>query len=101
GGGRGGGGGGGGGGVGGLVVGGRTVGVTTAAGPVAALVGRAPEIGAAIKEKLYVLDWPLSALRELQNAIAPGDPNVVKVERGWAELFAPEVGFVTPAASQL
>src|SRR5262249_15123265 len=37
----------------GLLLGAISVAVTTAAGPVAALVGRAPEIGAAIKEKLY------------------------------------------------
>ena len=75
--------------------------ITLLSGPVAALIGRAPEFGAAIKEKLYVLDRPLAALSELRNAIAPSDPNAVKVEHGWTELFAPIVGFVTPAASQL
>jgi predicted PurR-regulated permease PerM len=75
--------------------------VTLLAGPVTTLVGRAPEFGAAIKQKLYVLDWPLAALRELQNAIAPSAPGAVKVERAWTELFAPVVAVVTPAASQL
>jgi len=71
------------------------------AGPIASLAGRAPEVGVAIKEKLYVLDRPLSALNDLRNAIAPSDPNAVRVEHGWTELFAPVVGFITPAASQL
>jgi predicted PurR-regulated permease PerM len=75
--------------------------VTQLAGPVTALIGRAPDIGIAIKQKLYVLDWPLAALREVQDAIAPSEPGTVQVARGWTELFAPVVAVVTPAASQL
>ena len=78
-----------------------SIAVTLLAGPVTSLVGRAPEIGMAIKQKLYLLDRPLSALRGLQDAIAPSAPGTVQVARGWTELFTPIVGFVTPAASQL
>src|ERR1700719_2246878 len=41
------------------------------AGPVGEWISRAPEIGASVKEKLYVLDRPLSALRQLQDALLP------------------------------
>ena len=40
---------------------------TLLAGPLSEWIGRAPEIGVAIKEKLYVLDRPLTALRELHD----------------------------------
>src|SRR6202044_1608949 len=46
--------------------------VTAIAGPVSQWIGRAPEIGASIKEKLAVLDAPLASLGELQNALAGG-----------------------------
>ena len=40
---------------------------TMIANPVSQWIGRAPEIGATIKQKLTVLDAPLASLQELQN----------------------------------
>src|SRR5262245_28984202 len=42
---------------------------TAIAAPLTEWIARAPEIGANIKQKLYVLDRPLSALRELQETL--------------------------------
>ncbi len=69
------------------------------AGPVSEWIGRAPEIGALIKQKLSVLEQPLAALRELENTLfgsngafnADEPPNIV----------LPVVAFLTPAASEL
>jgi len=69
------------------------------AGPVSEWIGRAPEVGATIKQKLVVLQAPLDALRQLQadlfgsKAAAPATPapNVV----------LPVLAFITPAAGQL
>ena len=69
------------------------------AGPVGEWVGRAPEIGATIKQKLVVLQTPLGALRRLQTELfgsgaaapAPAAPGVV----------LPVLAFITPAAGQL
>jgi len=43
--------------------------LTFLAQPLTDWIGRAPEMGAMIKQKLYVLDRPLNALRELQEAL--------------------------------
>lgn len=75
--------------------------VTLLAGPVAAWIERAPEITARIKEKLYVLDWPLAALRDLQNTLMPPAANTVKVEPSQISLLAPVVTAVTPAVAQV
>jgi predicted PurR-regulated permease PerM len=71
---------------------------TALAGPVNEWIGRAPEIGASIKEKLTVLDQPLAALHELQvslfgsgGGLGVTAPNVV----------FPVVAFLTPAAGEL
>ena len=63
--------------------------VTLLAQPVSEWIGKAPEIGASIKQKLYVLDRPLSALRELQEVLMPaGGPAVAVEPSHW--------GMVTP-----
>ena len=82
-----------------LAVGALAVAATAVAGPVSEWIGRAPQIGATIKQKLSVLDPPLAALRELQTSIfggvaaapAAAAPNVV----------VPVVAFLTPAAGEL
>jgi predicted PurR-regulated permease PerM len=80
-----------------LCVGALALAATAAAGPISEWIGRAPEIGATIKEKLSVLDRPLAALHELETTMsgdaAPGanTPNVVM----------PLVAFITPAAGEL
>ena len=82
-----------------LAVGTLALAATALAGPVSEWIGRAPQIGATIKQKLSVLDPPLAALRELQTSLfgsgaaapAAGAPNVV----------VPVVAFLTPAAGGL
>jgi predicted PurR-regulated permease PerM len=81
-----------------LALGALALAATALAGPVSEWIGRAPEIGASIKQKLAVLDQPLTSLRELETSLfgtgatAPtAAPNVV----------LPVVAFLTPAAGQL
>src|SRR5262249_42471778 len=45
--------------------------VTLLSGPVSEWITKAPEFGNRIKQKLYVLDRPLAALRDLQDVILP------------------------------
>jgi len=75
--------------------------VTLLAAPVTEWIGRAPEIAARIKEKLYVLDLPLAALRDLQNTLMPPAANTVKVEPSQISMLAPVVTAVTPAVAQV
>ncbi len=75
--------------------------VTLAAAPVGEMIARAPELGASVKDKLYVFDRPLAALRGLQETIAPQTGNVVRVDSGWTEIVAPLAGILTPAIGQL
>jgi predicted PurR-regulated permease PerM len=75
--------------------------LTLMSSPVIALIDRAPEIAASIKQKLYVLEFPLGALRDLQNTLMPPSPNTVKVEPSQITLVAPVVAAVTPAVTQI
>jgi predicted PurR-regulated permease PerM len=74
--------------------------VTLIARPVSEWITRAPEIGAAIKQKLYVLDRPLAALRELQEVVMPSG-NAVAVEPSQWGMVTPLVAFVTPAVVEV
>src|SRR5262245_17848208 len=71
--------------------------VTLLAQPVSEWIAKAPEIGATIKQKLYVLDRPLAALRELQEVLLPSTGNAVAVEPSQLGIVTPVVAFVTPA----
>ena len=75
--------------------------VTLLASPVSEWIAKAPDIGAAIKQKLYVLDRPLAALRELQEVLLPSAGNVVAVEPSQLGILTPVVAFVTPAVVQI
>lgn len=75
--------------------------ITALAGPISEWISRAPEIGAQIKQKLYVLNAPLARLHELQTSLSSGDASLVKVDSGWSDFLAPAVSYVTPAASQI
>jgi predicted PurR-regulated permease PerM len=70
------------------------------AGPINEWIARAPEIGASIKQKFYVLDRPLSALRELQDALLPPSSNVVTTEPQLG-VVAPVLIFLTPTVAEL
>lgn len=84
----------------GAIVGVAAFGLTLLANPLTELMTHAPEMGATIKQKLHVFDTPLAAFRELQNSLSATKINQVKVESGLAELVAPVIAILTPAASQ-
>jgi predicted PurR-regulated permease PerM len=76
--------------------------VTFLAKPVTDWIARAPEIGATIKQKLYVLDRPLAAMRELQDVFLPSGGNaVVAVEPSQLGIVTPVLAVVTPAVLEL
>jgi predicted PurR-regulated permease PerM len=72
--------------------------VTLLAGPIGEWIARAPDIGASVKNKFYVLDRPLAAFRELQHSLMPqGDAVEVTTNQN---VVLPVVSFVTPAVSE-
>jgi predicted PurR-regulated permease PerM len=83
------------------LVGAVAITVTLIAAPVTEWIGRAPEIGASIRQKLYVLDRPLSALRELKGIVLPSTGGTVAVETSQISMVTPVVAFVTPAVAQV
>ena len=76
--------------------------LTFFAAPLGDWIARAPEIGAAVQEKIRVFDYPLSVLRELKNAVMPAAPHgpTVAVESNPAEIVGAVLLAVTPAVSQ-
>ncbi len=74
---------------------------TFLAKPVTDWIARAPEIGATIKQKLYVLDRPLAAMRELQEVLLPSGGNALAVEPSQLGIVTPVLTFVTPAVIEL
>src|SRR5262245_65042504 len=65
--------------------------VTLLANPISEWITKAPDIGAAIKEKLYVFDRPLAALRELQEVLLPSPAKTVAVESSQLAIVTPVV----------
>ena len=78
-----------------LVVGAATV-MTLLAQPLSEWIAKAPAIGETIKQKLYVLERPLAAARELQEALLPSAGNAVAVEPSQLGMVTPVLAFVTP-----
>jgi predicted PurR-regulated permease PerM len=74
--------------------------LTMLAAPITEWMGKAPEIGASIKQQLYMLDRPLAALRELESALAPAAPTVA-LEPSKISMVTPVAAVVTPAVTQL
>jgi predicted PurR-regulated permease PerM len=74
--------------------------LTLLAAPVTEWMGQAPEIGARIKQQLYVLDRPLAAFRELESALAPAAPTVA-LEPSKISMVTPVAAVVTPAVTQV
>ena len=68
--------------------------------PIVDWVTKAPQIGAAIKEKLQVLDRPLSAMRDLRNVVLPA-ANDKEVSFSLVSMLQPAVSVVTPAIGQM
>jgi predicted PurR-regulated permease PerM len=75
--------------------------VTLLANPVSEWIAKAPEIGAAIKQKLYVLDRPLAALQELQEVLMPSAGKAVAVEQSQLAMVTPVISVVTPAVVEI
>ena len=82
-----------------LAVGVLAVAATAVAGPLSEWIGRAPQIGATIKQKLSVLEPPLAALRELQTSVFGG--GAAAPSAGTPNVVVPVVAFLTPAAGEL
>lgn len=69
------------------------------AAPVVEWIGKAPEVGSLLRQKLAFLDRPIAALEGLRKALTPqGD--ALKVDTG-PNLLAPLLTFVTPAVGQM
>ncbi len=82
-----------------VLIGLMNVAVVTLAQPVTELIGRAPEIGGAIKEKLQILDRPIAAFYELQTALGFGSTGP-KMDVSTSRVLEGVVTVVTPAAVQ-
>jgi predicted PurR-regulated permease PerM len=82
-----------------IVLGALSLIVTALAGPVSEWIGRAPEIGATLKEKLSVLDQPLASLRELESSLFGNSQ--IDVKDFAPNVVLPVVAFLTPAAGEL
>lgn len=78
------------------------VAVVTLAAPITEMIGRAPELGGAIKEKLHILDRPIAAFYGLQYALglAPTGPGVDVSSSRVLDGVVGVVKIVTPAAVQ-
>jgi predicted PurR-regulated permease PerM len=73
--------------------------VTMLAAPITEWIGRAPEIGANIKQRLYVFDRPLAAFHELEQALRPAAP-AVAVQPSNISMVTPLAAAVTPALAE-
>ena len=76
--------------------------LTFFAAPLSEWISRAPEIGKVVQEKLRVLDYPLSVLREIRNAVMPAASHgpTVAVRSTPAEMVGTALVAITPAVSQ-
>jgi predicted PurR-regulated permease PerM len=71
------------------------------ASPIVDWLGKAPEIGASIKEKLHVLDRPIAALDSLREALMPKGKTDQGVGFDILTVVQPALLFVTPAIGQV
>jgi predicted PurR-regulated permease PerM len=70
------------------------------ASPVVDWIGKAPEIGRTIREKLHVFDGPLNAVQDLRNALLPaGNKESVGVDI--ANFVQPVLAIVAPGIGQV
>lgn len=82
-----------------LAIGALALAAMALAGPVGEWIGRAPEIGATIKQKLTVLQGPLAALRRLETELFGSEAAAPAASA--PSMVLPVVAFITPAAGQL
>lgn len=78
------------------------------AAPVSDWVGKAPEIGERLKDKLWLLQYPLDLLRRLRDTLTPGADHSAPLDLGLSaliqpalSLLTPAIGFLTPAIGQM
>lgn len=69
--------------------------------PLVDWVGKGPQLGEIIKEKLQVLDRPISAAQELRNAFFPKSGDQPEVSFSFLSVLQPAVSVVTPAIGQM
>ena len=76
--------------------------ITFFVAPLNEWIARAPEIGAAVQQKLRVLDYPLAVLHQVKEAAMPAAPSgqTVSVESNPAEIVGTALITVTPAVGQ-
>jgi len=84
-----------------LVIGIFNVVIVILANPVGEWIGKAPEIGASIRQKLTVLDRPLESFRQLREAVLPSGKDEPGVNVDLLAVLQPFVLFVTPAIGQV
>jgi predicted PurR-regulated permease PerM len=70
------------------------------AGPALDWIGKAPDIGRNIQEKLHILDRPLAALQDLRDALLPSDKKG-SLGVDIMSFVQPAVLIVTPAIGQM
>jgi predicted PurR-regulated permease PerM len=79
-----------------------TVVLTFFAAPLTEWIARAPEIGRVVQEKLRVLEYPVSVLRDIRGALIPAASHgpTVALESNPAEMVGLALLTITPAVSQ-
>jgi predicted PurR-regulated permease PerM len=71
------------------------------AGPAVDWIGKAPEIGKSIQDKLRVLDRPWAMMQDLRKALLPGDQGKAGVGVDIAAFVQPIFSIVTPAIGEV
>jgi predicted PurR-regulated permease PerM len=71
------------------------------AGPAIDWIGKAPEIGKTVQDKLRVLDRPWAMMQDLRKALMPGDAGKAGVGVDIAAFVAPVFSIVTPAIGEV
>ena len=74
--------------------------IVLVASPVVDWIGKAPEIGRSIQDKLHVLDRPLAALQELRDALLPAERKG-SIGVDIMSFVQPALLVVTPAIGQM
>jgi predicted PurR-regulated permease PerM len=71
------------------------------AGPAVDWVGKAPEIGRNVQDKLRVLDRPWAMMQDLRKALLPGDQGNAGIGVDIAAFIQPVFSIVTPAIGEV
>src|SRR5262249_9995541 len=75
--------------------------ITLLSAPVVEWIGKAPDVGHMLREKLQMFDHPLAALRDIRNALLPqGSSGTLQIDIG-PSLVASALTVLTPAVGEL